>query len=146
MTTFPGEELRERREAMQLSIDEVYRSLRIPPAVLKTLEEGPLEALPPATYAEGFLATYCEFLQLDADSYVDCLRDCLRPPPGFLGMPSWEEPKPKWFSDALTWVAVCALLVLGWVAYTVVVHSTADETQVPVQAETIELGFPDRSE
>lgn len=146
MVLFPGEELRERREELGFSIDEVYRTLRIPPRCLEAFERGRLDALPPSCYAEGFLRTYCDYLQLDSDSFVDCLRECLRPAPTFLGMTSWEKPeeRPKWLSDLLTWAAVCAMLALGWITYTVVVHTTADETQSRVQAEvTTELGLPE---
>ena len=146
MVSFPGEELRKRRDELGYSIDEVYRRLRIPPSCIRAFEQGHLDALPPSCYAEGFLATYCEHLQLDSESFVDCLRECLRPAPAFLGMGAWEkaEHRPKWLSDLLTWAAVCAVLSLGWITYTVFVHSAADETQSQVQAEvTTQLGLPE---
>ena len=62
-----GVELREARERLGWSLDEVARELRIRQPYLEALEDGRLQALPGNAYALGFLRTYAVTLGLDAD-------------------------------------------------------------------------------
>ncbi|MCH7511181.1 MAG: helix-turn-helix domain-containing protein, partial [Chloroflexi bacterium] len=59
-----------------MTLDDAFRKLRIPREYLRGLEEGTLESLPEMCYAVGFLRTYCLYLGLDPEPYVDCLREC----------------------------------------------------------------------
>lgn len=141
---FPGGYLERRREELGLSVDDVYRKLRIPPSCVSAFESGNIEALPVETYSVGFLNTYCEFLGLDPEPWLEALRDAqlaIGREGKTSAKPAHEE-RPKWVRDAIAWVAVCAILALGWLAYTVVVQPGADD-QEQVQAETHELEAPE---
>lgn len=140
--SFPGEELRERREAKGLSPTDVYRKLRIPVRCLEDLEQGNLEALPPSTYVVGFLKTYCILLEVDPERYVDLFRASENPQPGrFLrrkGSDGGSE-RPKWVGEMLTWATICAVLALGWLTYQVVVRPDAAVTEGQVEAGSPDL-------
>lgn len=83
---FPGSEIRQRRESLGLSVYEAYRHTRVPVKYIEIIERGDVAALPGECYSVGFLRTYCQFLEIDPDPYVDCMRAMSRPaPPGFPG-------------------------------------------------------------
>src|SRR5580692_5053235 len=61
-----GDELRQRREALELDLAEVAATLRIKPAYLVALEAGRPNELPGAVYAIGFIRAYADHLGLDS--------------------------------------------------------------------------------
>lgn len=147
---FPGHELRARREELGFSSDDVYRRIRVPAQFVESIEAGAVHNLPAACYSVGFLKTYCQLLGLEANRYVDTYQACARPSAGFLRRSSEtrKPAPPRWFADAMAWVAVCAVIALGWFAYTVVVQpnaqpaasrahaATADDIRVPETPQT----------
>ncbi len=70
-----GEELRDSRLALGLSVEEMAVRLRIRRPYLEALEEGRIADLPGAAYAVGFVRTYSVALGLDADEMVRRFRD-----------------------------------------------------------------------
>ncbi len=70
-----GDELREARLALGLSVEEVATRLRIRRAHLEALEEGRLRDLPGAAYAVGFVRSYADGIGLDADEMARRFRD-----------------------------------------------------------------------
>jgi len=70
-----GEELRDTRMALGVSLEEVAASLRIRRAYLTALEEGRVQDLPAPAYAIGFVRSYARALGLDADSMVRRFRE-----------------------------------------------------------------------
>jgi len=73
-----GHTLREARERLGLTLEEVERATRIRDRHLQSLERGDFSSLPSPVQARGFLHNYAEFLGLDADQvllrYADGLR------------------------------------------------------------------------
>jgi cytoskeletal protein RodZ len=140
-TFFPGHELRERREELGLSVYEAFRKTRVPANYIEALERGDLPALPSSCYATGFLKTYCEFLGLEAERYVDNLRACLRPSVvRFLRRENRSELRlPAWVNDAAAWAVITVLVLLAWVTYAVVVQPQAEPVHQRVEAGTLEL-------
>lgn len=67
--------LRNARILMGYDIDEVAHALNIRTAHLEALEDGDFAALPPLVYAQGFVAAYASFLQLDRAELVSRFRD-----------------------------------------------------------------------
>ncbi|MBX6376557.1 MAG: helix-turn-helix domain-containing protein [Acetobacteraceae bacterium] len=65
-----GEELREARLALGVTLEEAAERLRIRRPYLEALEEGRLSDLPGAAYAVGFLRTYAQALGLDAEAMI----------------------------------------------------------------------------
>ena len=70
-----GEELREARIALGVSVEDAATQLRINKRYLMALEEGRVKDLPGAAYAVGFVRSYATALGLDADDAVRRFRD-----------------------------------------------------------------------
>lgn len=139
-TTFPGNDLRQRREGLGVSIYEAYRNTRVPVKYIESIERGDVGSLPGECYSVGFLRTYCQFLELDPEPYVDTLRACSRPaPPRFpRSRADLERRAPAWMQDLMTWAVITAVILLGWVTYAVVFRPQAEVTDNRVDAGTIE--------
>ena len=147
-TPFPGEELRQRREEFGLSIDDVYRKIRIPIRYIRALESDDVSDLPTPAYSVGFIKTYCEFLQLRSARYIDFYHGCLQPEARtFLrGRNRAAEnqpprPMPTWAQNAMPWAVVLAVMALGWFSWHVVVRSSATPPE-PAAAGTFERVEP----
>lgn len=61
-----GDTLRQQRLALGIDISEAAAALKIRPAYLAAIEEGCPDQLPGATYAVGFVRSYCQYLGLDS--------------------------------------------------------------------------------
>ena len=59
--------LREAREDLKNSLEDVAKSLRIKKEYLMALEEGNFDSLPGTTYVSGFLKSYTQYLGLNID-------------------------------------------------------------------------------
>jgi len=70
-----GEELREARIALGVSVEDAASQLRINKRYLQALEEGRIKDLPGAAYAVGFVRSYATALGLDPDEAVRRFRD-----------------------------------------------------------------------
>lgn len=76
-----GEYLRKRRQARDLSLEEVSEKTKIHVKFLNALESGQDLDLPGPTYRDLFLKSYCEFLGISMDEL-------------YLRLPEMEPPKP----------------------------------------------------
>jgi cytoskeleton protein RodZ len=65
-----GMKLRERRELISLTFDEVERHTKLRAAFVKALEDGAFDKLPSPVQTRGMLANYATFLDLDTDSIL----------------------------------------------------------------------------
>jgi len=65
-----GAQLRERRELISLTFDEVERHTKLRGAFVKALEEGAFDKLPSPVQTRGMLANYATFLDLDTDTIL----------------------------------------------------------------------------
>ncbi len=70
-----GEELRDSRLALGMSVAEMATRLRIRRPYLEALEDGRIQDLPGPAYAVGFVRTYSAALGLDSDVLVRRFRD-----------------------------------------------------------------------
>ncbi len=147
---FPGVVLRERREAKGFSIEGARARTHVPPHCLKAFESGIFTNMPEPAYAVGFLRSYCRFLELDPEPFVDQYLVCTRPeqqggPLRFMkrtpGNDAALRPRPRWMDELITWGAVCALILLGWLTYAIVVRPVAESWQNRVDAG-IEIAPP----
>ncbi|MFH0840027.1 MAG: RodZ domain-containing protein [Candidatus Omnitrophota bacterium] len=66
-----GERLKSARENKRLSLDDVYRIIKIHPKTLEALEKGQLEDKLGGTYVRAFLKNYATFLGLDAVAILE---------------------------------------------------------------------------
>lgn len=145
--TFPGRELRRRREALGWTTEDVYRRYRIPVEDLERLESGAFDQLPARTYTAGFLRTYCRCLRLDPAPFMNALEQAYQQMPhkGLVFRSRTLFERNPWLVELKTWATVCVVLLLGWMAYSVVVRPHKPRGEGQVQAETIEHRQSDRS-
>lgn len=124
-----GQQLRETREKLGLTLEEVERAIKIRPHHLQALEEGDLESMTSPAQARGFLRNYADFLGLEVErvmlDYADSLQEKRRRRVIKTGIeaattrPSVTVQKRRfgWFSmDLLVAgvITVVILAVLGW--------------------------------
>jgi cytoskeleton protein RodZ len=156
-----GLELRETRERLGLTLEEIERATRIRAHHLERIEAGDMAALPSRVQARGFLHNYAEFLGLDSDEillrYAEALR-ARRPrrisPDGLLGAEKRPSVRvrsrlPRWLSADLfiaagVVLAITALFVWGigrvMSSSRQQVESVAEglSTSTPIEASTAE--------
>ncbi|MBI3160903.1 MAG: DUF4115 domain-containing protein [Chloroflexi bacterium] len=73
-----GAKLRERRELISLTHEEVERHTKLRAAYVKALEEGALDKLPSPVQTRGMLANYAAFLDLDTEATLLRFADVLQ--------------------------------------------------------------------
>lgn len=66
-----GEDLRRRREARGITLEEAQAATKIRGRYLKALEDGEPQAIPGEVYVKGFLRAYAEYLGLDGSEFVE---------------------------------------------------------------------------
>ena len=81
MSTTIGQQLRQRREARSLTIDQAASATRIRAHYLTAMETGEFGLLPSPVHGRGFLRAYAEFLDLDAEPLLAELEGKETPPP-----------------------------------------------------------------
>lgn len=137
---FPGHELRARREELGLSLEEAFERTRIPMRQIVALECGDLRAMPGPCFVSGFLKTYCQFLELDAQPYINAYHALNRPSLAlFRRAHETAQPhRPAWLGDMATWTAISLFLVFMWFAYSTVVQPKSDPSDTKVNAGAVE--------
>ncbi|HEX73026.1 MAG TPA: hypothetical protein ENN65_06895 [Candidatus Hydrogenedentes bacterium] len=138
---FPGDELRSRREERGWTLLDVQRHIHVPLQHLQAIEAGNIEALPVETYAVGFIKSYCQLLELSPERYIDqyrALRRARATGPFRARRVFSSGQHPRWLEELIAWGAICALLLLGWFTYAVVVRPLAQSAQPRVEAGTPE--------
>ncbi len=73
-----GVQLRERRELISLTLDEVERHTHLRAVFLKALEDGAMDRLPSPVQTRGMLANYAAFLDLNTDTILLRFADVLQ--------------------------------------------------------------------
>ncbi len=66
-----GEQLKEARESMGVSIEEAAEDLKLIPSQIENIENGNLEAFQDVFYLKYFIRDYAKYLGLDKDELVD---------------------------------------------------------------------------
>ena len=108
-----GDELRDARIALGLSVEEIATRLRIRRPYLEALEEGRVGDLPGAAYAVGFVRAYSTGLGLDADDMVRRFRDLSGAAASRNTKLIFPEPVPERGMPAGIVIAVGAVLAIG---------------------------------
>lgn len=80
--------LRNARVLLGYDLDEVAHTLNIRAAHLEALEDGRFADLPPLVYAQGFVAAYADFLELDRAELVGRFREEASGAPTPLALPT----------------------------------------------------------
>ena len=80
-----GRRLRESREEMSLSVDDVVHTTRIPRTIVEALEAEDFSVFTSPTYAKSFLRQYSDFLKVDAEPWLNALV-----PASYVSGTSWQ--------------------------------------------------------
>lgn len=75
-----GKALREKREAMGISLEEASSRTQIKMEFLRSLEDETFELLPDPHYLSGFLRRYAHYLELDEDALVETFQEQISRP------------------------------------------------------------------
>lgn len=124
-----GRTLKERRERLGLTLEEVERSTRMRTQRLEALEEGRFDTLPSQVQLHGFLRNYADFLGLDADDLLANYQSSLaepgkkrspalhgkprRTPRGPLGSPARRRSLAETLLSGIVIAAVAAVFLWG---------------------------------
>ncbi len=108
-----GEQLRDARIALGLSIEDMAASLRIRRVYLAALEEGRVRELPAPAYVLGFVRTYARALGLDDDDMVRRFREAATATPQRRTDLVFPEPVPERGIPAGLVVMAGVVLVVG---------------------------------
>lgn len=73
-----GAQLRERRELISLTVEEVERHTHLRAVFVRALEDGAFDKLPSPVQTRGMLANYATFLDLDVDALLLRFADALQ--------------------------------------------------------------------
>ncbi len=76
-----GNDLRSARQARRLSIDDIARETKVPPTLLRALEQNQFEALPGGLFTRGYLRAYARQVGLDPERIVERYRHEFETPP-----------------------------------------------------------------
>jgi cytoskeleton protein RodZ len=113
-----GEELREARLALGVSVEDAATQLRINKRYLQALEEGRVKDLPGAAYAVGFVRSYATALGLDPDDAVRRFRDVSGTAVAKSGELVFPEPVPRRGIPTGILAAIgVAIALFGYVAW-----------------------------
>jgi cytoskeletal protein RodZ len=117
------------------------------------MEEGDLAGLPEPCFAAGFIRSYCQFLGLQPERFVDIFRAATRTAEKVqerreartvqLGV--LLDPKrmlPSWTGRAAAWVVICGMVALGWIAYSVALKPSTDPQANRAHASTLDMVVP----
>lgn len=113
-----GAVLRDAREAAGMSEQQVADTLRLPTAVVRTLEANGFQSLPAQAYARGYVRAYARLLELDADALLGEHEQCLGgvQTPRLVLTDNGRTPLKDTLHERLGWVFGGAALVVGLVA------------------------------
>jgi len=86
-----GSTLRQARTKRGQSLDTVFQRTRIPKKFIEALESNAFDVFPARVYLQGFLKTYCDYLEVDFAP----LWDSMSPPKPKTEAPQAEAPQEK---------------------------------------------------
>lgn len=117
-----GEQLKQRRTEMNISLKEVENATSIRSSYLQSIEEGDVGKLISPVYAQGFVRQYAIFLGLDGDKIVKEHSEMFDRPEaqefaygiGTMEIRGNPGASVKWFPNALWVLASVAILLLAW--------------------------------
>jgi len=72
-----SQKLKTQREAMGLSLEDVFKKIRIRSSYLDAMEKGEFNLLPDAVYTKNFIKIYAKFLRVDEDPILSDYNDYL---------------------------------------------------------------------
>ncbi|HOK09667.1 MAG TPA: helix-turn-helix domain-containing protein [Candidatus Hydrogenedens sp.] len=143
-----GLKLKERRETLGLTVQQVFEQTRVPIQYIVAFEEQNFNVLTRNPNVRAFLESYCHYLNIDPRPYYDVYLEWLRmqrstdAPSKTAGknVISREEPiiLPSWLEPVITWSIVLSVLILSWFVYNFFTQSIREAPSTKANASTVE--------
>ena len=114
---YSGAALRRARQAASVEIETIAAELRIPKNYLHALETEDYDILPGATYGFGYISSYCKFLGIDPQPFLDTYKmraSRMGDKPHYHFPDEVLEPR---MSGAMTAMLVVLVLLVGYVSW-----------------------------
>ena len=143
---FSGESIRLRREEVGLSVAQVARKTKVPEKFINAVETGNVRDMPAMCFSVGFLKTYCNFLELDSTRYQSLLQKESQTAHTFnVGgrQLQFKGTSAPWMRELIAWASITAVIALAWFAYVLVLEPGTQNEDRQVEADMIEMRFPD---
>jgi hypothetical protein len=113
-----GTNLREARGRRGLSLAKVDADTHIRTKYLKALEDERFDLLPGEAYVRGFLRTYADYLELDADLFVDEYNLRFAPaeesPPDLASLRPVRRRRPRVHGPTVVVLVAASVAVVAW--------------------------------
>lgn len=153
-----GADLRQRRESLQLTYEEIENSTHLPAHYLDRLEHGDFDKFPSPSQARGMLGSYAEFLGLESQGllaqYAQAVqqrfqaRQAAKPVKQKRERPSLVFRMPEWLAPLLSrdilFGGIAGLFLLLFVVWSIgrIAAATAGQTPEPTAPPLIGLLLP----
>jgi len=142
-----GKQLRERREALGLSVQHVFEQTRVPIQYIHAFEEEQFEVLAKNPNIWAFLQSYCQYINVDPRPYYDFYLEWWRQhrtsndtkkTSSMTNIPGGNFELPPWLEPIITWGIVFAVIALSWIAYYFFTQPIREDPSIKVNAGTVE--------
>lgn len=150
-----GEKLREAREQQGFTIEDVEEETKIRKLYIKALEEEDFSVLPPLVYANGFVKSYANFLNLNVEELSREFKELIADQGDFEELPPMppvtppKEPLMNMMPMRNIFLAAVFLIVVIWAGNFLVGYFTSDterpDTNKPPVAERTEPPRQDKN-
>ena len=114
---YSGAALRRARQAASIEIEAIAAELRIPKNYLHALETEEYDILPGATYGFGYISSYCKFIGIDPQPFLDTYKmrtSRMGDKPQYHFPDEVLEPR---MSGSMTAMLVVLILLVGYVSW-----------------------------
>ncbi|MGE4552499.1 MAG: helix-turn-helix domain-containing protein, partial [Desulfovibrionaceae bacterium] len=134
-----GAQLRQQREHLGFSLQEVAESTKVSKRILVAFEEGDRDHFPHRVYAKGFVQSYAKVLGLDPREFGEAMEQALRPCDGAPAAPIRPEvcapaARRGWGIWLLALLLAALLAFLVWYFFIRPAHPVALEGFTPESA------------
>lgn len=135
-----GRLLREGRERLGLSVDDVVNQIKLAPRQVRALEADDFESLPETAFVRGFVRSYAKVLQLDAQMLLDALPGAktaqVNAAPSRVETPFPQDSERRQNMNLLIAALFIALLIAGFAAW----QAYSPQQEAPDEAEKVADG------
>lgn len=143
-----GQVLKEGREAKNLTLEDVEKSIKIRKELLEALEANNYDKLPPLTFVQGFIKNYGRFLGLDPLKLMAVFRrdyEAKKHPPHILE--SFAKPlrkphlqlSPSQVIGSVVTLIILSFFIYLWVQYRSFIGSPPLSISSPIDGQTVDL-------
>lgn len=141
-----GATLREARERLGLSVDDVFARIKFAPRQIIALEADDFAQLPEAAFVRGFVRSYARLLQLDPERLLSALPQANVQPAHVIENKLAEVPFPNVYfarRHNIVWLAAALVVALALSLFTLLHGGKPNAPEAPVTpqvtVETLEL-------